>query len=62
MSSSAVMGGVVYWLSLRVPINAFGVVLLIASGFLTYLATIYLLVGPAVVNDMRTAFANLKKR
>ncbi|MDO8452643.1 MAG: oligosaccharide flippase family protein [bacterium] len=60
--SAAVMGGVVYWLSLNVPVNAFGVILLILSGFITYLASIYLLVGPTVVTDLKTALANLKKR
>lgn len=60
--SAAVMGGVIYWLSLKVPVNALGLVILIAAGLVTYLISIYLLVGVSIITDLKQAFSNFRKK
>lgn len=60
--AAALMGTVLILVRKLLPVNLYSIGLLIGLGFITYTITIYLLVGPSIVADVKKVFNNLISR
>lgn len=55
--SAALMGVILILTRKFLPVNLYSIGLLISLGFIVYVATIYLLVGPSIISDAKKSFA-----
>jgi O-antigen/teichoic acid export membrane protein len=60
--AAALMGVALILTRKLLPVNLYSIGLLIGVGFAVYVVTIYLLVGPSIVADVRKVFNNLVSR
>lgn len=60
--AAALMGVILILTRKFLPVNLYSIGLLISLGFTVYVATIYLLVGPSIIADVRKVFNNLISR
>jgi O-antigen/teichoic acid export membrane protein len=60
--AAAIMGGALILTRKLLPVNLYSIGLLIGLGFAIYVVTIYLLVGPSIVADVKKVFNNLVSR
>jgi O-antigen/teichoic acid export membrane protein len=58
----ALMGVALILTRRLLPVNLYSIGLLIGLGFAIYVVTIYLMVGPSIVADVRKVFNNLISR
>jgi PST family polysaccharide transporter len=57
-----VMGGILLLIRRILSINFYSVWILVGTGVISYSLTIYLLVGPSIIDDVKKAFKNLSRK
>lgn len=56
------MGIVMFIVGNIAPLNVFGIILLLATGVLSYIFLLYVLVGPSIINDFKAAYEHFRKK